>query len=131
MANDKATATTDEAAPLLNFEQIMAAPDMEPIRLPISEWGGAVELRPLTAGESDECVAGANGPDGKINMSIYAPRVLAASFANPVLSDAQAQAIYANKRGSVILKIIQAVNELNLTTKEASAALDAEFRPIE
>lgn len=118
---------------ILSFEEIMAAPDLATVVVQVPEWGGAVEIRPLTVGERSQCLADAqvgDGADGtRFDNTLYTQSLLHCSLVAPALSVAQASALMAQKSDRAAHRITEEIADINGWSERVKAATLAAFRP--
>lgn len=109
-------ATTEEY--ILSAEEILAAPDMKPVKVPCPEWGGTVLVRPLTSWESDEwenknAEAKADGfaiqPQFRANICA---QCLCRADGSPLFTPAQVKAL-SQKSAAPINRIMNKIFELS------------------
>lgn len=114
------TATTPR---LLTEADIIAIDDIETEVVEVPEWGGSVKLRGLSL---DEVMAArAGGTADAASMSV---KLLAASFAEPALSEA-AVASLGKKSAAVVTRLLQVATRLSGMDTEALQRSERTFRP--
>jgi len=113
---------------IFTFDEIMAAKDMEPMEVPVPEWGNSVLLvRPLAPGENVRAYEAAKRGD-TVDQAAYAKALFAASVVGPALTDAQVDAIWANRSDKAVQRVSKAINDLNAFSPAVQEAMKADFR---
>lgn len=113
---------------VFTFEEIMAAPDMQPVEVPVPEWGdGVLLVRPLAPGENVKAYEAANA-GGTLDPAAYAKALFAASVVGPVLTDAQIDAIWTQRSDRAVQRVTAKINELNAFSPAVQEAMRADFR---
>lgn len=114
---------TDTTPRLLTEADIIAIDDIETEVVEVPEWGGSVKLRGLSL---DEVMAArAGGTADAASMSV---KLLAASFAEPALSEA-AVASLGKKSAAVVTRLLQVATRLSGMDTEALQRSERTFRP--
>lgn len=115
---------TDTTPRLLTEADIIAIDDIETEVVEVPEWGGSVKLRGLSL---EEVLATKTGTDTS-DFASMGVKLLAASFAEPVLSPEAIEAL-GKKSARVITRLLSVATRLSGIDEEAVVQAERTFRP--
>lgn len=109
---------------ILSAAELLAADDRPEKVVDVPEWGGAVKLRALSAGQWRDVREAAKRPDGTIDDANYNTRFVMASMVEPALSEDQFGLLM--ERNALVLARLSG-EALSLTALEGVEARAATF----
>lgn len=112
----------------LTVETILQASDREPEIMQIPEWGGQVELTPLTAGQQSDVRKRATVA-GNIDDDLFALHLVVEGISKPRFSPEHV-ALLREKQAGVVESVAERVLVISGMNRGAMAAAEALFRAL-
>lgn len=112
-------------SPMLTADQLLAAPDLPEKTIDVPEWGGAVKLKALNAGQWRDVRERAKRPDGEIDQDHYNAHFLIEAMVEPRIGPDQFGQLMA-KNPLVIMRLSS--EALALSDMQGVEARAAGFR---
>lgn len=119
-------AAASKAKPRLTLEQIWEADDLKHETVDVPEWGGTIEIKPLTKGEHQECRR-KSIKRGEVDPDLLELNLLCAGVVDPKLTQEDGERLK-RKNAGTIERLLRDILRISGLDQNAVSEADRRFR---